>query len=86
MQTLALLVSFALTGAGAFVCIRQVLTARRWQAEKRPAMIEPDYSAVMIPDPQDISPGLKESVHGLDAIAHHAGTAVEQALHGLHVN
>ncbi len=84
MQTLALLVSFALTGAGAFICIRQVLAARRWRVEKRPALVEPDYSAVMIPDMEDISPELKESIDGLDAIAHHAGTAVEHVLHGLH--
>jgi hypothetical protein len=83
MQTLVLLVSFALTGIGVFISVRQGLAARRWQAEKRLATIEPDYSAVIIPDAQDISPGLKESIHGLDAIAHHAGTAVEQALHGL---
>jgi hypothetical protein len=86
MQTLALLVSFALTGAGIFICVRQGLAARRWQAEKRPVLVEPDYSMVMIPDVQDISPGLKDSIHGLGAIAHHAGAVVEQALHGLHVS
>jgi hypothetical protein len=86
MQTLALLMSFALTGIGVFICIRQVLAARGWQAERRPAVVEPDYSAVTIPDMEDISPELKESIHGLGAIAHHAGTVVEQALHGLHVS
>jgi hypothetical protein len=86
MQTLGLLVTFALTGVGVLICIRQSLAARRWQTDERPVMLEPDYSAVVIPDAQDIGPAVKDSIHGLDAIAHHAVPAVEQALHGLHMS
>jgi hypothetical protein len=84
MQTLGLLASLVLTGIGVFVCIRQSLAVRRWREEKRPVQIESDYAAVLIPDPQDIGTGLKEGMHGLDAVAHHVTMAVEQALHGLH--
>jgi short-subunit dehydrogenase involved in D-alanine esterification of teichoic acids len=87
MQTLALLVSFALTGVGVFICVRQGLAVKRWRAEKRPVHTETnDMAALDALESQDISTELKESIRALDALAHHAGTAVEQTLHGLYVS
>lgn len=86
MQTLGLLISFGLTGIGVFVFIRQSLAVRRRRAEERSVQVETNYATGLdMLESQDIETGLKEGMHGLDAVAHHVATAVEQALHGLHV-
>jgi hypothetical protein len=87
MRTLGLLVSFGLTSIGVFVFIRQSLAVRRRRAEERSVQVETNYATGLdMLESQDIETGLKEEMHGLDAVAHHVSTAVEQALHGLHVS